>query len=463
MNIPVNMSNTLQGLGIAYEEEACPQALLISRLQRSNGKDTQLVRVTLLQSGKEKIQLLSSATALFRLDMIIEQLGQQITAADNGFEPRLVDVKKRLSPLPQDSKYRVIVDASLFQAQHIYLPTGNKDSFLRLTSEAFLKLIAGYEVVSADLPLEKMAHHLAEPDTDAEKLQRSIRNYTARKIEKNLHETLDIPPLSHIAQKIIQLSANPHAEADDLVSIVELDPSLTAQVVGWAASPYYSAPGKVNSIRDAIVRVLGFELVMSLAMGLAIGKTLSVPRDCPRGASSFWRQSVYCAILMEKLNRLTSPHRRVESGLCYITGLLNNFGYLILAHVFQAHFIQLCQYQAVNQHLHPSLLETYLLGICRDEMAGLLMRNWNLPLEVCDAIRFQQLPEYRGENYRYANLCFMAKNLLAAKGIGDPPGTLIPVALYEDMGLSASQVEDTLEELLSAAPEVDAMTAVLAQ
>lgn len=54
--------------------------------------------------------------------------------------------------------------------------------------------------------------------------------------------------------------------------MVETDPALAAQVVSWAASPYYASPGKIRSVEDAIVRVLGFDLVINLALGLALGK-----------------------------------------------------------------------------------------------------------------------------------------------------------------------------------------------
>lgn len=63
--------------------------------------------------------------------------------------------------------------------------------------------------------------------------------------------------------------------------MVETDPALAAQVVSWAASPYYASPGKIRSVEDAIVRVLGFDLVINLALGLALGKTLSLPKDHP--------------------------------------------------------------------------------------------------------------------------------------------------------------------------------------
>ena len=99
----------------------------------------------------------------------------------------------------------------------------------------------------------------------------------ARRIQQRLEATIEIPPLAETAQKIIKLRVDPNATIDDITGVVETDPALAAQVVSWAASPYYASPGKIRSVEDAIVRVLGFDLVINLALGLALGKTLSLP------------------------------------------------------------------------------------------------------------------------------------------------------------------------------------------
>lgn len=56
-------------------------------------------------------------------------------------------------------------------------------------------------------------------------------------------------------------------------------------------------------MEDAIVRVLGFDLVINLALGLALGKTLSLPKDHPQQATPYWQQSIYTAAVIEGLTR----------------------------------------------------------------------------------------------------------------------------------------------------------------
>lgn len=462
LDIPARIASSLEALDIDYELEQLDGDLLSSRIRRANTHATQLARAFLLQTPQQKIQLISSTNALCRLDIVADHVGEAVTpipleveqqlAARNGFS--------ELPAIPQALQYQSYIDEQLLSAQKIYLPCGVKDKFILISGDDFNKLVAELPRIKADVLLDQINNTLSQQQYDAENLQNAIRNYTSLRIKKRLTETLEIPPLSTSAEKIIKLSADPNADAAQLVDIVELDPSLSAQVVGWAASPYYSAPGKVNSIHDAIVRVLGFELVMSLAMGLAIGKTLDVPQDNPDGITSFWRQSVYCAITMEKLNRQLPAKLRGSSGLCYLSGLLNNFGYLVLAHVFRDHFSQVCRYLEANRHLHHTYIEFHLLGICRDQISSELMRIWNLPDEITTALRFQQLDNYCNDHHLYANLLFIAKRLLAAKGIGDIPASVIPVSLYERFELEPSNIEQAVEEVFEQSDEIDAMTSI---
>src|SRR5699024_119885 len=110
-----------------------------------------------------------------------------------------------------------------------------------------------------------------------------------------LEDTLEIPPLPETAERIIQLRVNPNAAMADLVDIVESDPALAAQVVSWASSSSYAGAGDVRSVYDAVSRVLGFDTVMNLAMGLALGRPIKLPQHHPHGYASYWQQATWQA------------------------------------------------------------------------------------------------------------------------------------------------------------------------
>jgi len=232
--------------------------------------------------------------------------------------------------------------------------------------------------------------------------------------------------------------------------VVETDPALAAQVVSWAASPYYAAPGKIRSVEDAIVRVLGFDLVVNLALGLALGKTLSLPKDQPQQATPYWQQAIYTAAVIEGLTRAMPRAQRPEVGLTYLAGLLHNFGNLVLAHVFPPHFSLICRHLEVNPHLPHSYIEQHLLGISREQIGSWLMRYWDMPEELAVALRFQHDPSYSGNHATYPNLVYLAVSLLHNRGIGNGPEREIPASLLDNLGITREKAEEALNKVLAA-------------
>jgi HD-like signal output (HDOD) protein len=273
---------------------------------------------------------------------------------------------------------------------------------------------------------------------------------------------LEIPPLPETAQRIIKLRVDPYADMRALTTIVETDPALAAQVVSWAASPYYAAPGKIKSVHDAIVRVLGFDLVLNLALGLALGKSLSLPKDAPKGFTSYWHQAVYGATAVESLVGCIRADYRPTIGVAYLTGLLHNFGHLIMAEVFPPHFSTYCRYQEANRGLDYTVIERFLLGITRDQLAGWLMRLWSMPDEVCYGLRFQNEAAYTGPGHVYANLVFVAMRLLRKHGIGNAPLEEIPDELFQRLHLDQEKALQAIQQVVDASEEINNIAANLA-
>jgi HD-like signal output (HDOD) protein len=293
--------------------------------------------------------------------------------------------------------------------------------------------------------------------TDVTVISRSVEKFTTLRIKQRLEDTLGLPTLPPTAQKIIELRANPNAGVDDLVPIVKMDPSLSAQVMSWAASPYYAAPGGIDSIHDAIVRVLGYDLVVNLALGVAMGRSLKLPSDTPRGSTPYWLQAIFCATLAEKLAKQIPAEQRPRPGLVYLSGLLHNFGYLILAHVFPPHFSLVSRYIEANPHLHHEHIEKQILNVTREQIGSWLSETWSLPEEVCKGIRYQNTLDYQQEHQNYAHLIDLTLRVMRANGIGDGPVGTIPQALYQQLGLEPQTVQNTFNLIYTKTDKLEEM------
>ena len=410
------------------------------------------VQAVLVDDAIGALLVLYPRDHLLDLPSLVELTGRQLIAVKPERLMRMLTKHdlKELPGLPPLTSSPCLYEERLLQQPELLIESGQPGVLLAMASNDFKPLLSKASAGRFAVPLSQIKPNLDRPEQDSAQITLAVQGFTARRIQKRLEETIEIPPLAQTAQKIIKLRVDPDATVDDITGVVETDPALAAQVVSWAASPYYAAPGKIRSVEDAIVRVLGFDLVINLALGLALGKTLSLPKDQPQQATPYWQQAIYTAAVIEGLNRAIPRTQRPEAGLSYLAGLLHNFGYLVLAHVFPPHFSLICRHLEINPHLSHSVIEQHLLGITREQIGAWLMRYWGMPDELSTALRFQNDPYYQGEHAGHANLVCLAVRLLRNRGIGDGPYGEIPDELFDRLGLSRDKANDVVNKVLDA-------------
>ncbi|MDF0733365.1 HDOD domain-containing protein [Pseudomonas entomophila] len=432
----------LDKLGVAYHEVAeHPQLLAASRVQ-----------AILLDDEVGALMVLFPQSQLLDLKLLEELTGRKLVAVPLARLKHMLDkhALKALPGIPALTSSPCLYEKSLLDANTLLIESGEKGVLLEIKRDDFKRMLTKASAGNFGVEVKDIERNLDRPHDDTQEISNAVQAFTARRIQKRLEETIEIPPLADTAQKIIKLRVDPNASVDDITGVVETDPALAAQVVSWAASPYYASPGKIRSVEDAIVRVLGFDLVINLALGLALGKTLSLPKDHPQQATPYWQQSIYTAAVIEGLTRAMPRAERPEAGLTYLAGLLHNFGYLLLAHVFPPHFSLICRHLEVNPHLYHSYVEQHLLGISREQIGAWLMKLWDMPEELSTALRFQHDPAYDGEYAAFPNLVCLATQLLRSRGIGSGPQEEIPDALLERLGLTRDKAEDVVSKVLEA-------------
>ncbi|AJQ92935.1 HDOD domain-containing protein [Gynuella sunshinyii] len=419
------------------------------------------VEVTLLEDESGRVQLFSSSNCLLEKHRLKAVTGRDLKAVSL-LEQQKLKHKLGLSNFPALDgllPYETWIDKSVFLSDPVYIRAGNEEKLISL--EDVKKLYLSEQVREVDLcrriPVSEIEYHMGV-EQDQNEIHSAIRNLTSLRIKKRIEETLDIPPLSATAEAIIRLRVDPDADVNKLAGIVERDPPLAAQVVSWASSSYYAAPGSIRSVQDAIIRVLGYDLVMNLALGLSLGKILNLPKHEAEGSSPYWKQAVYMAATVVKLKDLIPPALRPGFGLTYLSGLLHNFGYLVLAHSFPPHFDQIIQHLELNPHLNPMHVERHILGISREQIAAALLKSWNLPEEVCVGIRYLQEPDYAGVYSDYAHLNYLALRLLRKYRLLSGPDEQIDTSIFKNLYMNADEIPSVMEEIVASREELDAIS-----
>ncbi|MDC0662643.1 HDOD domain-containing protein [Marinobacter sp. SS21] len=277
-------------------------------------------------------------------------------------------------------------------------------------------------------------------------------------VAQKLQQLYRLPPMPALALRILRLTGNPEATARELAELIELDPSLTAQIMRYARSALFNYPGQIQSVQEAVTRVLGFERVAHVALGIASVQAFEVPRGGALGMDKFWHHSLCNAFLCQKM----APACGVDKGLAYLCGLLHNFGLLLIGHLFPAEFEELGSLREANPEVSMGSLERQvfgggnqdLLAVGHGAIGGILHRLWQLPDAVVKAAGVHQQPEYHGEHEVFVLMVQLANGLLKEQGIGDEFNADDLEALADRLGFSEPDLQALRGDIEQVASEM---------
>ncbi len=291
----------------------------------------------------------------------------------------------------------------------------------------------------------------------------------ARVIERRIEQVYRLPPMPELGRRILALQSNPNASAQQLGQIVELDPSLAAQVIRYASSSYYGYPGRITNIQDAIARVLGYEMVLNLALGMATGRSFKIPEAGPLGLSSFWERAICMAVLTQKLAPLVPASLRPAAGEAYLCGLLHDFGVLLLGHLFPPEFQLLNRMSALHPDQPLSDIERNVLGMgeAREMLAlgharigAWLMQTWKMPESIQITLLEHHNPGYSGDHQVLVHLVQLAEGLLRQR-VDARETVVIPETSIGVCQIASEDALDVLEQVNESAEELLRLSSLL--
>lgn len=260
-------------------------------------------------------------------------------------------------------------------------------------------------------------------------------------------EIKELPPLPGVAARIMRLAADPLSDAKKLAAIIEMDPLLTTQVIRWASSSLYGYKGKISSVQGAINRVLGYQFVFDLVLGLSALSPLKAPTEGVIGTRCFWTQALASTHLMRGLNELLPVEQKTDEQTVFFVALMHNIGFPLLGDQFKSEFDILSGLIEANPSLNLPKLENFAFGVNHCELGSWLLTNWNMPQAVIDVVYHHHNPHYRGDNYQLNLLTYLSDSLLASINIGDAHEEIEREAVVKELNLNASEVAELLAKV----------------
>ena len=119
-----------------------------------------------------------------------------------------------------------------------------------------------------------------------------------------LFKDKEIPTLPEVVMKLLERLKNPDVHLEDVASIVETDPGLSAQVLKMANSPLYGFRSEIKNVKHAI-SALGLKRLEQIAISYGVKKAVKDPKAEGFDFNLFWSTSLYRAIMSKEISIAT--------------------------------------------------------------------------------------------------------------------------------------------------------------
>jgi len=289
--------------------------------------------------------------------------------------------------------------------------------------------------------------------------------HLSRDMNSNLLEQLknieQLPVMPSIASELLELRSNPDGTVDDMVRIISHDPALTVQTLRYANSALFGFSGQISNLHDAIFRVLGYETVLYMSFGAALGRAFKLPHAGRLSMNTFWREATYRAALCQQLALRMPGHFRPPTSMVYITGLLHNIGIVLMGNLFKTEFDWLNKMLTSRPEQSLITTEQNLFGCTHCTIGQHLMEYWNMPEEIALVTGKHHTANYSGNQATYVWLAQLAGQALQAHGLSDSDDEANLEELCHQLELTAADVDDALAAVMDENQALNAMADTL--
>jgi len=257
-------------------------------------------------------------------------------------------------------------------------------------------------------------------------------------------EGLVSPP--QVCMHLFELIHAPNTSASEISGVVSVDPNLTARLLRMANSSFYNFSRKIDTVTRAVT-VIGINDLYQLVLSISAVKSFNrIPNELV-SMEIFWQHSVYTALLARALATradVLHPER------LFVAGLMHDLGSLVMYHQQPASMRDILLIADGDEEvLYQAELEKF--NYSHAGVAAHMMKQWQLPVTLIDAIQWHHQPEQATDSGIEAHLLYLANQLVNESKQGNFMGSpqtdiQIPQSLLEITGLQEDEMFFAFEE-----------------
>ena len=262
-------------------------------------------------------------------------------------------------------------------------------------------------------------------------------------IKKSMEE---LPPLSPVIKKIIEITYSPKSSAQDLADVILRDTVLTAKVLKMVNSAYFGPRNNFTNLKQSIV-ILGTNTVKNVALSSAVLTTLRTGKVTPLNEEEFWKYSFGVGVASKKIASLMGINSSQLEEF-FVAGLIHDIGKVMISYAFPQEFKQIDEMSKKGQHSIMEI-EKKVLGYSHEEIGIGMGKQWGFDEGYLYAIGKHHIPVLKGEFAKYSMIVALASYMVSSLEVSLYKGHMepLPEDIWATIGVDSEKVMKSLSNI----------------
>ena len=290
-------------------------------------------------------------------------------------------------------------------------------------------------------------------------------NNPALKNEKSTRIRMldDLPPLPKVAQLILHEISDENVDIKKLSSVIEMEPSLVARIVGLANSAFFAPSEKIYTVADAIIKILGLNTVKSLSLSILMASPFNVNKCKGFKMDAYWYVAMMSATIIRKLVPMMKVSKEeVDPVIAYTSGLLHNIGLLVLVHCFSDDMEKVFAHESNFVSKGFLQKEEDIIGLTHPVAGAILSRKWHVPEAMAIIIENNQNPYFTGDFEKITLLTGMASKIAYQLYDKQNNVRIDDKSILKKLSLDSSHITRVIKDVVAQREEVETISQFMA-
>ncbi len=222
-----------------------------------------------------------------------------------------------------------------------------------------------------------------------------------------------LPPFPRQVPLLLELLNKDEVNAEQVVALLEYDPSLTANVMRVCNSVMFGSSSPANDLQEAVLR-LGFKEVCRLVLVISSSNALVPPQKAyGLETNELWKHSIATALATTAIAEDLGD----DANLAFTAGLLHDIGKVVLARALDQSYADMFADLELSQTATTEA-EKKLFGFQHAEVGGRMLARWRFSAPLVAAVWFHHDPMRARPHERLAACVFLGNMIAHFMGHG---------------------------------------------